>query len=63
MITKPVNGRAEIGREQIALDLLVLGLRTIATTAETASDPRLFRTIALQTLKEASRFVDLPRES
>ena len=47
-------------REELAIEVLVRGLTTIAATAEHASDPRVMRSIALQALRDANRFVDLP---
>jgi hypothetical protein len=61
VITKQVNPPlVEAGREKIAIEELVLGLRRIVSVSEHAPDCRCLRAIALQTLKDASRWIEIP---
>jgi hypothetical protein len=54
MVNTPVQ------RLELAIEVLVRALSTIAGTAEHTSDPRVMRSIALQALRDADRIVDLP---
>jgi hypothetical protein len=47
-------------RTELAIETLVRGLRQVVATVEHAPDPRVVRSIALQALRDASRFVELP---
>lgn len=64
MITKPLIPVLPVPkRQELAIEALVDGLKTVAAAAEHSSDPRLFREIALKTLKEASRWIEIPMEN
>jgi hypothetical protein len=47
-------------RADLAIEVLVRGLRLVAATVEHSPDPRVVRSIALAALRDASRFVELP---